>query len=896
MDIRSPFVLQLMSVVFTRYCETSFAKSCSEQGHHSLPEVHFNYEELTITGSNLTNCEHSRDYCVIDKSDCMSTHAMHSGFISDPVENFTCFFMETPESLSCSWKTERNEHPGKTKSSLIFSSIIGFAYCQHVLFIGAKFNITLKLQNTENREERLSGPYYAHLLKLVKPPRPVVTEIVTSHNSLNMTWTTEDTSSGSCQIRHKPNNTDVWTKIPELAPVHHGNKIMYMIDCLQPDMLYTVSVSCLGQYGEIWSDWSEEHSRMTSESAPSYPPRVCYHTEDFSSHGTQRILLLAADTAEPPANGHSTVLGYSISHMPSSQPHLKRTVTSSSPRVSLVVVRGAYNINVTAYNRAGDSPVHHLRVAAGPAHNVAAVQGLWMHSKDGKLFVQWEADPAVSEFAMERVAEANPNDTHWTRIAGSGHVLTALTGDITPKQTYNISVYPISGEHCGPPRSLQANLESGVLVDVVDLRVAMVTKHKAIIQWAWQRKQHQTSILLYKLTLRSETGTQSIMVTPDMSQYSFTSLKANTQYSVLLFVKTHESNTSKYKEDFTTPRLDQQEETAKTLRVLVPLFVLIIAAGVFTSQIVYRKYIILQVADPKQSAAVRWLMSSQVTGDNQKVLQVVDLCLNETHEILVDEKTCIMPEDNTRTSQDFVKSKNGECMEYVGSNDLLAFKDLAESPPTHSNAEYVHSVHFLENGYRDENVCAMAKLDVNRISRPPNTGDEENNAFKGSIEYVESVLAQDCFVDSAHTMSNISAESIPIKTITDTDSIPLHFKSYVSNIPPNSLFRGIISLQPNKGNPLSDPPQASAHDAEAAPTWSIPPSAGAYVGSSSNGSASDNMNPHMAESMESKCPVMKDGYVCTAPVSTDDRDATGSSSFLDGAGSVAPFTNADLLS
>ncbi|XP_076125797.1 interleukin-6 receptor subunit beta isoform X2 [Alosa pseudoharengus] len=575
MDICSPFVFQLMSVVFTWYCKTSFAKSCSEQ-------------ELTVTGNDLKKCERSRNYCVTDKSDCISTHAMHSGFISDTVENFRCIFMETPESLTCRWTTERNEHPGKTKSSLIFSSTTGFVYCEHILFIGAKLNITLKMQNTVNREERLSGPYYAYLKTLVKPPRPVVTEIKTLHKSLNVTWTTEDTSIGTCQIRYKPYNTDLWTKISELAPVHHGNKRMYMIDILQPGTLYTVSVSCLSQYGEIWSDWSKECSGMTSESAPSSPPRVCYHTEDLSSHGTHRILLLAADTAVPAASGHGTVLGYNVSYMPSSQPHLRRTVTSSSLKVSLVVMRGVYDIDVTAFNSAGESPAHHLRVTTGPHHNVAAVQGLWVHSKDGKLWVQWETEPAVSEFAVERVAEANPNDTHWTLIPGSGRVLTALTGDIAPKQTYNISVYPISGEDCGPPSSLQANLESGALVDVVDLRVATVTKQQAIIKWAWQRKQHQTNILQYKLMLRSEIGTQFIMVTPDMSQYSFSSLKANTEYSVLLFVQTHESNTSKYKEDFTTPRLDQQEETAETITVVVPLLILIIAAGVFsiTSQIV----------------------------------------------------------------------------------------------------------------------------------------------------------------------------------------------------------------------------------------------------------------------------------------------------------------------
>lgn len=60
--------------------------------------------------------------------------------------------------------------------------------------------------------------------------------------------------------------------------------------------------------------------------------------------------------------------------------------------------------------------------------DVTSVRGLWVYSKDGGLWVQWDADSTVSEFVVERMAVAEPNDTQLTWIRGSGHVLTNLRG------------------------------------------------------------------------------------------------------------------------------------------------------------------------------------------------------------------------------------------------------------------------------------------------------------------------------------------------------------------------------------------------------------------------------------------------------------------------------------
>ncbi|KAL2092871.1 hypothetical protein ACEWY4_012669 [Coilia grayii] len=780
MNMLNSFLCHLISVLFICYCETSFGKSYSIQ-------------ELTVTGKDLRMCEFSHNYCVMDTSDCSLTDAVHSGLIADTVEDFKCHFSngKPTTSLTCQWKMEKDENSGEMRTSLIFSSVQGFGNCRFVLLSGYKLNITLKIQDIMTKKETLSGPYFKYLKEIVKPSPPVDLEVVASQNSLMVTWTTKETNLVECKIRHKPNGGHSWT---EGSKVYKG-RWMYVIDNLQPFTLYTVSVSCVTKY-KYWSDWSKEWSGMTPESVPSSPSRVCYHIEDIMSHGTQKIHLLW--TAIPAEKASGTILSYRVS-VSSKHPHQNWTVITTAHKLTLEVTRAVNNIVITAYNTAGESPPYQLTVsAAEPRSDLPSVRGMWVHSEGGKLWVQWDVDPdrPVSEFAVERVAEADPNNTHWTWMEGSGHVLTALTGDIEPMQTYIITVYPISGVQCGPPSSLQASPDNGALVEVADMKVAMVTKQRAAIQWQWQRKQHGSNILQYSLVLSSEGDSQSIMITPDMNQYSFHSLTPNTEYSVHVSAKNPFGSISIDKQNFTTPQRDQQDVTYETITVVIPLLILIIVTSVFsiTCRIVYRKYIILKVADPEKSVACRWLMNFHRADGEQKVLKVEDISPTEADNVQVEEKTCLMPThctgDNSRSQElDIVmNSKNATCerIDYGGSDASLIFKPQGGSCLTHNNVGYVHSVPFP---------------------------DVKNIAFKTNIYYVKSIsaLAQD------HLMSsNISSEDIPQSNIT---SIPQHFKSgYVSDIPTNTVFTGVIPNQPTKINNVCHPCQVGTHYGEIPPT------------------------------------------------------------------------------
>lgn len=248
------------------------------------------------------------------------------------------------------------------------------------------------------------------------------------------------------------------------------------------------------------------------------------------------------------------------------------------------------------------------------------------------------------------------------------------------------------------------------------------------------------------------------------------------------------------------------------------------------------------------------------TGADQKVLQVVDLCLSETNEIYV-EKTCLMLDDSKRTSQDMNSIYGTDDSMHSGeSRCSLNFEGLAVSSPTSSNAAHAHCVPFSEKRACD--VCALAKPGyVDTIPRPSKAADEENVTFKG-IDYVEAesipAFAQGISVNSAHTM-NISESVSPKHNITDLDSIPQLFKGYVSNIATNMPCTGMIPLHAN-----SDPPPARPDYGENAPSWSgVALSEARSVYSTSTIPASDDMEtmspPMNTGSSENKPPAIKNG-------------------------------------
>uniref|UniRef100_A0AAY4CNQ2 Fibronectin type-III domain-containing protein n=1 Tax=Denticeps clupeoides TaxID=299321 RepID=A0AAY4CNQ2_9TELE len=355
------------------------------------------------------------DVCVTD-FDCVSvTGAQHQSTVT----NFSCHYIEPAETLTCRWRPRHVA--GATSSSLIFRPKKGFRHCSYIFNLSGLFNVTLKTKNLETNNETLSEPHMVDMHLSVKAPRPNVTLIKASETMLNITWSNgqwgaEMWETKYCKIRRRSVNKDQWMETPTLVPVKRGDEMMYAMDGLKPFTRYMLAVSCIGHYGH-WSDWSLVAAGMTQESVPAKPPHVSYSIRASGSEGTQHLLLIWAPLHPRYSNGK--VLGYNVTFYPPKYLGLKRTVTVTGLKISLEVLMERYEVAVSAYNSAGESPRRRLTVDAGHHRTLAPVRGLWVHSKDGVLWLQWDVPPQP---ASELAIEWRPTDsTHslWWRVNSS---------------------------------------------------------------------------------------------------------------------------------------------------------------------------------------------------------------------------------------------------------------------------------------------------------------------------------------------------------------------------------------------------------------------------------------------------------------------------------------------
>lgn len=63
------------------------------------------------------------------------------------------------------------------------------------------------------------------------------------------------------------------------------------------------------------------------------------------------------------------ILGYEVNYTPTKHPGLKRTIHTKDQKAILDVTAEDYDVTVTAYNSAGQSPSTYLRVNAGVSHS-----------------------------------------------------------------------------------------------------------------------------------------------------------------------------------------------------------------------------------------------------------------------------------------------------------------------------------------------------------------------------------------------------------------------------------------------------------------------------------------------------------------------------------------------
>ncbi|KAA0714498.1 hypothetical protein E1301_Tti021943 [Triplophysa tibetana] len=404
----------LISVFCVCCCESSVQRN----------KQHFSIQELTVTGVDLKDCGKQKNVCVMSSSDCLNTASDGTPDVLTSPENFvntSCHFVKHEESLTCRWSQMSQV---TTVNTFIISRENHIISCHSILNPYSSFYFVIKSVNIFSKREIFSHVSSVILHEVVQAPRPVITSVNGSDTSVNVSWTSEDVTVTKCQIRYRRLDTESWT---ETGVLDVCVEFVHIICDLQPFTEYSVSVCCCHESCR-WSQWSSEARVMTSETAPRAAPQVSYYLTLDRNSGSRQLWILWK--ALDPSDAGGIIRGYEVSSVPLTRLSERRSVHTSDLKMCVSVVSEEYDITVTAYNRAGRSPYHQLRVSADHLQAVSAVEGLWVSAEGLSLRLHWIYDLTsvnVSEFAIEWRSSSKQSSGGWKRVNGS--TSTALLTD-----------------------------------------------------------------------------------------------------------------------------------------------------------------------------------------------------------------------------------------------------------------------------------------------------------------------------------------------------------------------------------------------------------------------------------------------------------------------------------
>ncbi|XP_027023187.2 interleukin-6 receptor subunit beta isoform X2 [Tachysurus fulvidraco] len=602
------------------------------------------YKELSVRGEDLEKCPNNKKLCAMNIKDCTSIPS-HG---QERFLNISCSYNVLQRLFACKW-IYLNNVKAKTTNSFIFSQREYFQRCQSIFNPVAAFNINIISKDIINKVEFISEAYMVSLIEITQAPHPFITSVNATATTLNLTWNKGHWHSTKCQIRYRCSTTEPWTVDSLIVTDQEELEVSHLIDGLQPFSRYSLTVACSGDYG-LWSVWSEEFQRMTLEANPTAAPYVSFYVEPSGNRSkrTQKLIVIWKALEIKEARG--VILGYEVTYTPTKQPGLKRIIYTKDQKVNLEVTAEDYDLNITAYNAAGHSPSTNLRVNAGVFQSLPKVKGLWASSEVSSLRIRWEpAAVNVSEFAIEWFSFDDVASKQWKRVNGSTFS-TVLKGQIKPLKIYSIAVYSVYGTLCAPAETIQASLDYGTHLDIVQLQPVNMTKTSVTVQWLWQKQSPTTNVLQYRLVLRGANETSLLF--PHQWQHTFHNLQANIKYTVTIYGETTSGNFSRANIEFTTPHL----ETNEIINTAVPIVLLILAFSIFSvlSRTVYKDYFFPTIANPGQSHIGHWLLNPPYEREDvMNVLKLEDR-LTETSLIHIEPRTSL---DTECFDEDMTMSK-----------------------------------------------------------------------------------------------------------------------------------------------------------------------------------------------------------------------------------------------
>ncbi|XP_047447968.1 uncharacterized protein LOC125012211 isoform X2 [Mugil cephalus] len=578
--------------------------------------------EVTVRHKQLKLCPEDNRMCVSRPTDC--TPPPPSSVQKSL--NMSCYYQDSPNKIvSCVWSPESTR---PSDATLIFSRQSNITSCRGIFNLVSVLNVTVRTKDVMG-VEIWSQPHTLNFTQAEKPSQPVLTVLDSVEDSLVVSWMSSH--NGSCQLHYRLNNTLMWTQAPDDVSVVATQEMKYTIRDLLPFRVYRVAVACRSQF-DVWSDWSSEDSGMTWGRAPSQRPDVCYRVEK-------------SENTSAPREAGCPVLGYQVSKEPGG---FLRNVTES--KATLVAEEGTCSVAVKAFNMAGYGPAAHLRIDPQHQNTVRPIRSMWVSSlyPDKNAFlIQWETAGVASSsalfdghFVIQLHSETKPSSSRWAEVDGFNTSTTVQVVD--PDESFLITVFPVSKQQYGRPRSLSASLQRGALMGAVDVKIVNVTRTTVTVKCVWVNES-QIRVTEYRAVLKTNSHTgnvQTVFLWPQQMQHTFFNLTPNTEYSLSLLA----DNFSRAITPVTTEFDEHPAVATVTPLLLLAVTVLIIS---ILSRTVYKSYFVPYVSSPQGSTTGQWLMNTNLQKSTQRhILDIQDFQVTD----MLGEKSLIMLSPNRRLS------------------------------------------------------------------------------------------------------------------------------------------------------------------------------------------------------------------------------------------------------
>ncbi|XP_074711911.1 interleukin-6 receptor subunit beta-like [Strix uralensis] len=345
-----------------------------------------------------------------------------------------------------------------------------------------------------------------------------------------------------------------WTLVPV-----ESNAVNVTISNLNAMTSYIVQLRCIANDGlHCVCVWSKEvlvpHKLMNR-------PRISYNATTEISPGRRSVLLKWEVTQS------ENILGYyvNVERIPNSCRNSPDRIFLKDRKVLLNVSMAYYRVNISAYNKAGESP-----------QAIYIVPDFSATDLPGQIHVKHQGTNAVVTWTPEYNPKCFVVD--WGSGKEDMHmkIVTTATGNFTldncqPYKLYKIMIHASDVCQCesftrhektfgvthfysveGVPRTGPANVT-----------ILNVTKHSALVKWTEIAAEDRLGFLQgYRLSYTDSSGKKSLAVTLNSSttSYLLTGLKEKTIYCVQIsgFTNAGEGPLT-LSEPFSTPKYDKGE-------------------------------------------------------------------------------------------------------------------------------------------------------------------------------------------------------------------------------------------------------------------------------------------------------------------------------------------------